>query len=436
MGWTYTYYCKRLGVTFKQGDRFIVKGKSYISAYYDAAAGTDYSNEPSEKVFYGYYTDPTYPDTVKYPIHFTNAEGSRQYYISDDSIYANVSGTLDKYTVSFNANGGSGAPSAQTKTHGITLTLSSTKPTRTGYTFLGWSTTNDSTVDYNSGSQYTLNQNITLYAVWQVNTYTITYKANGAEGSDKTQEVTYGISWKTQDKLYSLDGHEQTSWNTRPDGSGVRYGLNTDQTNTQLSDLTLYAIYTPKTYELTVDPNGGTWNGSTSVQKFRQEYESSKDISDPSRVGFKFVKWSLSGSGIIEDKKYYFGAGNGTLTAQWKRIELTVTFDASTNGGSPDGTKIVYYGDTVGFVMPPTKPFYKFIGWYTKPVGGTKIEQSQVVTSDVTYYAQFKIDASVKVKYNGKKVPAIVWLKVNGVWKKCVTWVKSNGKWKKSSGAD
>lgn len=436
MGWTYTYYCKRLGVTFKQGDKFIVKGKGYTNAYDTSGIGYDYSNDPTEKAFYGFYSDPTYPSTVAHPICFMDDYGNPQYYISDDAIYSNVSGTLDKYTVSFNANGGSGAPSAQTKTHGIGLTLSSAKPSRTGYTFLGWSTTNDGTVDYYSGSQYSLNQSITLYAVWQANTYTITYKANGAEGSDKTQEVTYGISWTSLGRTYTLTGHTQTSWNTRADGKGVTYSLDAEQTNTQLSDLTLYAIYTPNDYVLTVNPNSGTWNGSTESKTFTQKYGTTKVISNPTRVGYTFDGWKLNGFGSLSEQTYTYGAGSGELVAQWNRIVLKVTFNASTNGGSPNSTRDVYYGDTIGSLPTPSKPFYKFIGWFTKAVGGTQVSSNNVITSNVTYYAQFKIDASVKVKYDGKKVPAIVWLKVNGVWEKCVTWIKDNGKWNKSSGAD
>lgn len=71
------------------------------------------------------------------------------------------------YTVSYNANGGSGAPSNQTKQHDITLTLSSVKPTRSGYTFAGWGTSaTDTGVKYAAGGQYTGNASITLYAVW------------------------------------------------------------------------------------------------------------------------------------------------------------------------------------------------------------------------------------------------------------------------------
>ena len=72
------------------------------------------------------------------------------------------------YSISFNANGGSGAPAAQTKTYGINLTLSSTKPTRTGYTFLGWSTSSTATgATYAPGATFSTNANTTLYAVWK-----------------------------------------------------------------------------------------------------------------------------------------------------------------------------------------------------------------------------------------------------------------------------
>lgn len=77
---------------------------------------------------------------------------------------------LASYAVGYNANGGSGAPSAQTKWYGETLTLSSAKPTRTGYTFQGWGTSStDTTVDYAAGADYTANKAITLYAIWKVN---------------------------------------------------------------------------------------------------------------------------------------------------------------------------------------------------------------------------------------------------------------------------
>ena len=72
------------------------------------------------------------------------------------------------FTITYNANGGTGEPASQTKTNGKALTLSSTKPTRQGYTFLGWATSSGaSSAQYNPGSSFTTDANTTLYAVWR-----------------------------------------------------------------------------------------------------------------------------------------------------------------------------------------------------------------------------------------------------------------------------
>lgn len=76
------------------------------------------------------------------------------------------------YTVSFNANSGSGAPANQTKWYGETLTLTTSKPVKEGYTFKGWATSvanaSAGTVNYASGATYTSNSAVTLYAVWEL----------------------------------------------------------------------------------------------------------------------------------------------------------------------------------------------------------------------------------------------------------------------------
>lgn len=73
-----------------------------------------------------------------------------------------------RWTVSYNANGGTGAPAAQTKSYGSTLILSSIIPTRTGYRFLGWATSSTGAVAYQPGGQYTANAGATLYAIWEL----------------------------------------------------------------------------------------------------------------------------------------------------------------------------------------------------------------------------------------------------------------------------
>ena len=95
-----------------------------------------------------------------------NASGTRW---NNSSFSTNISITLPTisrtYTVSYNANGGTGAPNSQTKTQNVTLTLSTTKPTRTGYTFSKWNTKADgSGTNYNPGASYTSNAALTLYA--------------------------------------------------------------------------------------------------------------------------------------------------------------------------------------------------------------------------------------------------------------------------------
>ena len=86
----------------------------------------------------------------------------------DYSPYLSLPTIKRTYTVSYNANGGSGAPSSQTKTYGVNLTLSSTVPTRAGYAFKGWATSSTGTVAYQAGGTYTANSAVTLYAVWEL----------------------------------------------------------------------------------------------------------------------------------------------------------------------------------------------------------------------------------------------------------------------------
>ena len=87
---------------------------------------------------------------------------------------------ITSHTVTYNANGGTGAPGPQTKWYGSTIKLSTIVPTRAGYTFLGWHPTSTSTTaQYQPGATFGSDTNTTLYAVWRANTFTVTYNANG-----------------------------------------------------------------------------------------------------------------------------------------------------------------------------------------------------------------------------------------------------------------
>jgi len=130
-----------------------------------------------------------------------NAVMNRSAYIKDMWLTKN-------YTVTYNANGGSGAPSAQTFEEG-TRTLSSTVPTRSGYSFLGWSTSNTATsATYAAGGTITLSANVTLYAVWKAELTTIS-ASNGTIGSTVpitlTQQGSSPYSYKHTVK-YTING--------------------------------------------------------------------------------------------------------------------------------------------------------------------------------------------------------------------------------------
>ena len=104
-----------------------------------------------------------------------------------------------QYTISYNANGGSGAPASQIKNHGTAITLSTTIPTRTDYIFLGWSTSSNATsATYKAGATYSAEGNQTLYAIWKSSVITFSkgtsiniYGPNSTSG--KTVESTSAI---------------------------------------------------------------------------------------------------------------------------------------------------------------------------------------------------------------------------------------------------
>jgi len=136
----------------------------------------DYADRYSDlKTAFGYDEDKLWNHYVTYTVNGTeNRKISK--YLSTEQVKITEDTTLygymkaNKYTITYNANGGSGAPSSQTKEYNRNITLSTTVPTRTGYKFLGWSKSSTATTaTYTSGATYTERSasNVTLYAVWE-----------------------------------------------------------------------------------------------------------------------------------------------------------------------------------------------------------------------------------------------------------------------------
>lgn len=145
------------------------------------------------------------------------------------------------YKVSYNANGGSSAPSAQTKWYGTALTLSGTKPTRTGYTFQGWATSASGNVAYAAGASYTANASVTLYAKWKAITYTVTYNANGGAGAPGNQTKTYGATLKLSTTKPTRTGYTFQGWGTSKAATTVKYAAGANYTDN--AAVTLYAVW-------------------------------------------------------------------------------------------------------------------------------------------------------------------------------------------------
>ena len=149
-----------------------------------------------------------------------NSDGTWSTTIESDTV-VEFKTAWNNYNISYNANNGTGAPASQSKSYGVEIKLSTSIPTRTGYTFTGWNTKSDgSGTKYNAGDPYNSNADLTLYAQWRINKVYIKLNANSGSVRGST---TYG-SCSTNNNLISC------SWN-KPDGEifhTINYGDSLD----------------------------------------------------------------------------------------------------------------------------------------------------------------------------------------------------------------
>lgn len=154
----------------------------------------------------------------------------------------------NRYTISFNSNGGSGTMSNLSCAYDSQLTLSKNTFTRVGYKFSGWATSASGQVKYTDSQQVlnlttTNNDTVTLYAVWAPNKLTVIYNANGGTQSDLTYRLPYTTSANYDSnyngsnglfdfKTFGLtkSGYKATYWNTKEDGSGFSIDQTTSYT--------------------------------------------------------------------------------------------------------------------------------------------------------------------------------------------------------------
>ena len=249
-----------------------------------------------------------------------------------------------KYTISYNANGGSGAPSSQTKWHGTNITLSTSKPTRTGYTFVKWNTNSSGTgTSYNSGATYSANAKATLYAVWSINTYTISYNANGGSGAPSSQTKTYGVNLTLSATKPTRTGYTFKGWSLTKDGSVYYQPGGTCGKNEKL---TLYAVWEIITYTISYNANEGSGAPANQTKSYGKNLTLA--TTKPTRSNYTFVKWNTNSSGTgtsYNSGSTYSANASATLYAVWSlnyvkpRITNQKVYRSNSSGtASDDGT--------------------------------------------------------------------------------------------------
>ena len=264
-------------------------------------------------------------------------------------------------SMSYNTNGGSGAPAAQSGTKyyakkesgsNITnplITVTSSKPSRGGYNFSSWNTSaNGSGTVYKAGTAYAVSANVTLYAQWTVNTYTNwiqhwTWGYKNQEGNNgyKTAFQLDTTAFKSQyGSTFTMDsakavkvpnGFYLLSFGTNNiDGVWKDYQIGTKviQKDCQMG---FQYDYQPYDYSITYNLNGGT-NNNANPSTYNVLY--GVTLKAPTRAGYTFTGWYDENgnkiAGINEGCNAKFSSaddlyaklatrttGNRTLTAHW-----------------------------------------------------------------------------------------------------------------------
>ena len=385
-------YGLALTIPSKIPTRDATTSTAYIFSHWDTAKdGTGANYEPGDK-----YTK----------------EGSR-------TLYARWK-AVNRYKITYNANGGSGAPGVQYKNAGEAIQISSTKPTRTNYYFKGWGTSaSATTVAYTAKERYTADQSITLYAIWGTTlTYDIVYYANTTDTTvanmPKSQVKTHGTNITLHSNVPTRGQYVFSHWDKAKDGSGTNYQPGaTYSTN---ADLNLYAIWTRNKWDVTYNANEG--EGAPDPQEKVKDVTLTLQSTKPTRENYDFSKWNTKADGT--GTNYNAGGtytSNATLKlyAQWTPYSHTVSFNKNGGtGNTPDSfvkttDNIVYIeaasetDDTIDLI--PTKTGYVFVGWNTAADGsGTMYqpgdEYTPIQKTNVTLYAIWK-DPNIYFYKNG-----------------------------------
>ena len=288
-----------------------------------------------------------------------------------------------EYTIITLLEGGN-AGSSQVYFYTVEQTVTLPTPTRTGYTFLGWTgegiTTPQPNVTIPKGST----GDKTYIENWELTEYNITMDLNGGSGQEK---VVYTMT----DEDFELPtptrhGYEFVGWTGE--------GITTPQTSVKIpkgstGDKAYTANWQVIEYTITLDTNGGPV-----VSPIKYTVEDSFTLPYPLRPGYEFAGWTLDGSGMLPATTliiYYGTTGDLHYKAEWRLAEYTITLDL--NGGSGQ-EKVIYTITDEDFELPtPTRNGYEFVGWtgerITTPQTSVRIPKGS--TGNKAYTANWKV---------------------------------------------
>ena len=288
-----------------------------------------------------------------------------------------------EYTIITLLEGGN-AGSSQVYFYTVEQTVTLPTPTRTGYTFLGWTgegiTTPQPNVTIPKGST----GDKTYIENWKLTEYNITMDLNG--GSGETTLLYTVIDDEFALPTPTRNGYEFVGWTGE--------GITTPQTSVKIpKGSTGNKAYTANwqviEYTITLDTNGGPV-----VSPIKYTVEDLFTLPYPLRPGYEFVGWTLDGSGMIPAMPliiYHGTTGDLRYKAEWRLAEYTITMDL--DGGSGQ-EKMVYTITDEDFELPtPTRNGYEFVGWtgerITTPQTSVRIPKGS--TGNKAYTANWKV---------------------------------------------
>ena len=206
------------------------------------------------------------------------------------------------YSVAFDGNGAtSGSMASQAMTYDKSTSLTVNTYKRTGYTFLGWATSDSATeATYkNQDSVKNLGESgtVTLYAVWSANSYSIEFDGNGAtSGAMASQAMTYDQLAFLKTNAYKRTGYTFLGWAVSATATKATYGNAEIVKNLAESGMvTLYAVWKANTYSIIFDGNGAT-SGSMTPQDMTYDESANLTANTYEKERFVFTGWATSAS--------------------------------------------------------------------------------------------------------------------------------------------